>query len=67
MVQNIRGEAPHIHGDEAVHIYRGKTTLSVGNACALCGLADIVGLDDMGQMTVFVGLADAAGDGTVFT
>ena len=50
-----------------MHIYRGKTTLSVGNACALCGLADIVGLDDMGQMTVFVGLADAAGDGTVFT
>ena len=50
-----------------MHIYRGKTAFSVGNACTLCGLADIVGLNDVGQMAVFVGLADAAGDGTVFT
>ena len=50
-----------------MHIYRGKAAFSVGNACTLCGLADIVGLNDVGQMVVFVGLADAASDGTVFT
>ena len=52
-IQKIRSQAPHIHGDQRIHVDCHTIYL-----CSICSLYDVLGLHNLSQVVILVHLAD---------